>query len=177
MPEHTPATLHDCLVAFSILDSGLPPGDTIVQWQNHLQPGQKWVLPYTWTYGESAEDLSFRKKNNFDQWKETCQMQLQAAGKSQEELAEVPFSADAVRQMAGYLIDQCVGGKDLGGFITKDLARTIDFVTAPRTKYDDPFRRPPTVESTVSSRRAILLTKTSIRHNILHPPCLERRLP
>lgn len=55
----TQATLHDCLVAFSILDSGLPPGDTIVQWQNHLQPGQEWVLPYTWTYGTSAVSCNF----------------------------------------------------------------------------------------------------------------------
>lgn len=50
------ATLHDCQVAFSILDSGLPPGDTVVQWQNlHLQPVHQWALPYTWTYGESSE--------------------------------------------------------------------------------------------------------------------------
>jgi hypothetical protein len=55
-----------------------------------------------------------------DRRSETCQLQLQASGKSQEELAEVPLSADAVRQMAGYLIDHCVGGKDLGGFITNN---------------------------------------------------------
>jgi len=75
-----------------------------------------------------------------DERAETCQLQLQASGKSQEELAEVPLSADVVRQMAGYLIDQCVGREDLGGFTTKDFDRTLEYVTAPTTRYDYPSR-------------------------------------
>lgn len=53
----------------------------------------------------------------------------------------MPLSADVVRQMAGYLIDQCIGGAELGGFITANFVRTLDYITNSSMRYDDPFRK------------------------------------
>lgn len=43
--------------------------------------------------------------------------------------------------MAGWVIDQCVGGAGMGGYVTAELSNAADYVARPDTFYDDPFRK------------------------------------
>ena len=44
--------------------------------------------------------------------------------------------------MAGWVIDQCVRGDLLGGYTTRKIANTLDYVTDAMTFHEDPFRKP-----------------------------------
>ena len=43
--------------------------------------------------------------------------------------------------MAGWVIDQCVEGSNLGGYVTAGFSNTVDYVATPETFYEDPFRK------------------------------------
>ena len=43
--------------------------------------------------------------------------------------------------MAGWVIDQCVGGTHMGGYATAEFSNTVEYVSRPDTFYDDPFRK------------------------------------
>ena len=43
--------------------------------------------------------------------------------------------------MAGWVIDQCVGGAETGGYATAELSNAADYVASPDIFYEDPFRK------------------------------------
>lgn len=47
---------------------------------------------------------------------------------------------DMIRHMVGWVIDQCVDGEKLGGYVTKDIKKTTDYLSAPGTKLWKPMR-------------------------------------
>jgi len=76
----------------------------------------------------------------------TCQIQLMVSGKRAQDIPWVKLSGVEVRHMAGWVMDQCVSvttEDKRGGYITKDLANTIDYLTRPDISYEDPFRKLP----------------------------------
>lgn len=56
----------------------------------------------------------------------------------------VYISGDELRDIAGYVIDQCVHpAKEAagGGYIIRGLANAINWVVKPGVKYDNPYRK------------------------------------
>ena len=64
---------------------------------------------------------------------------------AEEHTAEFWFVPEVIRNMAGWVIDQCVEGEKMGGYITKGIASTMDYLSAPQTRYSDPLRKYPGV--------------------------------
>ena len=48
---------------------------------------------------------------------------------------------DLFREMAGWLLNQCVGRSRMGGFITLGLEETIDYLVDPMTNFESDFRK------------------------------------
>ena len=71
----------------------------------------------------------------------TCQLQFQASGEAADELRTIDFAPNHLRSMAGWVIDQCVRGESSGGYVTHQIANTLDYVTDGMTFYEDPFRK------------------------------------
>ncbi len=72
----------------------------------------------------------------------SCSIQFDASGKYVEEhTTELWFRPDDIRHMAGWVIDQCVDGEKLGGFVTKGIASTTSYLSAPSTKILDELRK------------------------------------
>lgn len=46
-----------------------------------------------------------------------------------------------MRNMAGWLIDQCVFDESLGGFATFGLADAEDYITGPIVRHEDKWRK------------------------------------
>lgn len=46
-----------------------------------------------------------------------------------------------MRNMAGWLIDQCISDENLGGFATHSLANAEDYITNPTVRYEDTWRK------------------------------------
>ena len=72
---------------------------------------------------------------------DTCSIQFQASGPSAEDLEVVYFSGDDMRNMAGWLIDQCVSDENLGGFATLGLSNAEDYITGPTIRHEDKWRK------------------------------------
>ncbi len=71
----------------------------------------------------------------------TCEIQLQASGPATFHGQAFSFAPDAIRNMAGWLIDQCVFGARMGGYATAGISNTVEYVARPDTFYEDPFRK------------------------------------
>ena len=71
----------------------------------------------------------------------TCQIQLQASGPAAYYGQTFSFAPDMIVNMAGWVIDQCVGGTHMGGYATAEFSNTVEYVSRPDTFYDDPFRK------------------------------------
>ena len=64
---------------------------------------------------------------------ETCNIRFQVAGPAAERLDIVPFVPNDMRNMAGWVLEQCIeekSGKE-GGWVSKDLSNTVDYLTDP----------------------------------------------
>ena len=46
-----------------------------------------------------------------------------------------------MRNMAGWLIDQCVSNENLGGFATHSLANAETYITGPTVRHEDKWRK------------------------------------
>ena len=46
-----------------------------------------------------------------------------------------------MRNMAGWLIDQCISNENLGGFVTLGLANAEDYITDPTIRHEDKWRK------------------------------------
>lgn len=46
-----------------------------------------------------------------------------------------------IRNMAGWVIDQCVLGGNVGGYVTAEFSNTVEYVAGADTFYEDPFRK------------------------------------
>lgn len=46
-----------------------------------------------------------------------------------------------MRNMAGWLIDQCISSENLGGFATYGLANAEDYITGPTVRHEDEWRK------------------------------------
>ncbi|KAL2054406.1 hypothetical protein ABVK25_005154 [Lepraria finkii] len=106
----------DCGAAFNLL----PRGANNITWTIDPQQGEEWGLPYVVTHG-------------------TCQLQFQACGEAAHDLHTIEFAPNDLRMMAGWVIDQCVRGELLGGYTTRKIANTLDYVTDAMTFHEDPF--------------------------------------
>lgn len=69
----------------------------------------------------------------------TCEIQLQASGPAAYLGQTFKFAPDAIHNMAGWVIDQCVYGAQMGGYVTGGIKNTTDYVATPETFYEDPF--------------------------------------
>lgn len=106
----------DCLYAFHMLPSGTEP----ILFKNNAPQGDPYGLPFDVTYG-------------------TCNIRFQAAGPAAERLDVVPFIPNDMRNMAGFVYEHCI--EDVlhqgikpgtqGGYVSKELSNTIDYLTDP----------------------------------------------
>lgn len=46
-----------------------------------------------------------------------------------------------MRNMAGWLIDRCISEENLGGFATYGLANAEDYITGPKVRHEDEWRK------------------------------------
>ena len=72
----------------------------------------------------------------------TCQLQFQACGEAAHQLQTIEFVPNDLRMMAGWVINKCVRDEFLGGYTTREIANTLDYVTDAMTFHEDPFRKP-----------------------------------
>lgn len=93
----------------------------------------------------------------------TCQIQLMVSGKRAQDVPYIVLSGEEVRHMAGWIIDQCVSvttEDKRGGYITKGLANTIDYLTRPDISYEDPFRKLPSRAATCARTISLSMDST-----------------
>ena len=65
----------------------------------------------------------------------TCQITLSSAGENAGSAYVYHISPNVVRGMAGRVVEHCVGG-GLGGYITTNIATTVEYITNPATQLD-----------------------------------------
>ena len=51
------------------------------------------------------------------------------------------MAPNVFREMAGYIVTQCVAQNAAGGYITSNISNTIDYLINPRTNLAQPARR------------------------------------
>ncbi|MCJ1452431.1 hypothetical protein MMC28_002774 [Mycoblastus sanguinarius] len=108
----------DCVPAFNLLRSGTE----IEHWYTNAPKGVTNSLPIIVRSG-------------------TCEIQFHASGKyASENTLDLPLAPDDIRTMARYVLEKCVddtkfGGEQKGGFVTKGLQHTTDFLTAKKTLF------------------------------------------
>lgn len=71
----------------------------------------------------------------------TCHIRFQAGGPAAERLDIVPFVPNVIRQMAGWVFDECIINDiepgELGGYVSNGLSNTIDYLTDPDSAMAD----------------------------------------
>ena len=96
-----------------------------------------------------------------------------ASGKYVEEhTSQIWFSPDRIRHMAGWVIDQCVDGEKMGGFMTYGISATTDYLSAPSTNIFAPLREYISVSFlcfvSVNFMLSWFLCSKSRRNHLLH---------
>jgi hypothetical protein len=71
----------------------------------------------------------------------TCQFQFQASGENAHALRTIDFAPDGLRAMAGWMINHCVRGAYNGGFSTRQISNTLNYVAEGTTFHEDIFRK------------------------------------
>ena len=68
---------------------------------------------------------------------EICRIQISASGKAAQEINfPITISGETMRLMAGRAIKTCVEGTlPLGGVVTRNIRRTLDWLIAPNTDF------------------------------------------
>ena len=125
----------DCRTAFSMLPVGTQP----ILFKNNPDEGDPYGLPFTVTHGSC---MTFSATHGLVKTtylltsgisEETCNIRFQVAGPAAERLDIVPFVPNDMRNMAGWVLEQCIeeeSGKE-GGWVSKDLLNTVDYLTDP----------------------------------------------
>ena len=136
---HQPPTFADCQSAFN----RLPAGSSPEAWYSLPDPLEPFGLPFVIHDGKKLH-LKSNSHCWYTYWyrKGSCAIQFDASGKFVEEnTAQLWFAPDQIRHMAGWVIDQCVDGENTGGYITKDITSTLDYLTAPSTNIFNEMRK------------------------------------
>lgn len=69
-----------------------------------------------------------------------CRVSVELAGPV--EAKTYMAKPDDIRGVADWLVNQCVSTEGgIGGFVTKDIGKMVNFITAPRTNIYGPFRK------------------------------------
>ncbi|KAL6715396.1 hypothetical protein ACLMJK_006357 [Lecanora helva] len=108
-----PPTALDCQHAFSLLPSGTEPEPFSYRF-HESDPNQ---LPVEMSYG-------------------TCEIVLQASGAAAAQADRIMIKPVDVRNMAGWVLEQCVGAEKQGGAVTKNVKNAVSWVLDPRSRFD-----------------------------------------
>ena len=74
----------------------------------------------------------------------TCEIRFDASGKfASENTAQYWFDPTVIRHMAGWVIDQCVGGDKTGGYVTNGISPTMNYLSARSTNIFAALRKLP----------------------------------
>ena len=69
-----------------------------------------------------------------------CEIMVDIGGQN-DAIDYLFLKPDLLREMAGWLLRQCVAGSRMGGFVTMGLEETIDYLINPRTDFQSDFRK------------------------------------
>ena len=66
---------------------------------------------------------------------------MQVAGPGADGSRQNWLSGNFMRQMARLVMNKCIISKITGGYVTRGFGKQLDYVTLPKTKYEDAFRK------------------------------------
>ena len=71
----------------------------------------------------------------------TCELVFHTSGQTYEEKDPIIINPKDVRNMAGWVIDQCVSDQGEGGAISKGTSAVVDWIINPLNRFEvDPMR-------------------------------------
>ena len=68
-------------------------------------------------------------------FKGSCEIVFTTSGEAADDKDPIIVDPTVIRNMAGWVIDQCVKDEGMGGAITKDLKHATDWILDPETAF------------------------------------------